>query len=150
MVARGEVGLVIATILNGAQVISPQQYVISVVVIVLTTIATPVMLAIGFARLQVVPLGESDYALNLGLFNSIGTTQMFNIIVGQIEKTGYFKTSIQFSEGSKVVNLEGHNVKLILRPEEGIVLKGNRDNIDEIVRLVKNAIMEDLEVVSVR
>jgi len=38
MVTRGEVGLVIATILYGSQLILPQQYIIAVVVIVLITI----------------------------------------------------------------------------------------------------------------
>jgi Kef-type K+ transport system membrane component KefB len=49
MVARGEVGLVIATILHGSRIIAPDTYVIAVVVIVLTTIATPIMLAWGFS-----------------------------------------------------------------------------------------------------
>jgi Kef-type K+ transport system membrane component KefB len=51
MVARGEVGLVVATILRGTQVIAPEQYIMAVMVIILTTIATPVMLALGFAWL---------------------------------------------------------------------------------------------------
>lgn len=50
MVARGEVGLVVATMLQGAQVITPNQYVLLVVVIVGTTIATPIMLHQGFIR----------------------------------------------------------------------------------------------------
>jgi len=48
MVARGEVGLIIAAILKGASVISADLYIISIVVIVLTTIVTPIMLAAGF------------------------------------------------------------------------------------------------------
>lgn len=55
MVARGEVGLVVATILRGTQVITPEQYIMAVVVIILTTIATPLMLALGFSWL---PGGE--------------------------------------------------------------------------------------------
>ncbi len=49
MVARGEVGLVVSTILRGTGLITSPQYTIAVVVIVLTTIATPIMLAIGFS-----------------------------------------------------------------------------------------------------
>ena len=48
MVARGEVGLVISSILYGAAILTPQQYIVSVVVIVLTTVAAPIMLGIGF------------------------------------------------------------------------------------------------------
>jgi Kef-type K+ transport system membrane component KefB len=47
MVARGEVGLVVATILRGAGIIAAQGYGICVVAIVLTTIATPVLLSLG-------------------------------------------------------------------------------------------------------
>ena len=48
MVARGEVGLVAATLLRSIDIINYPIYIISVVVIILTTIATPIMLAIGF------------------------------------------------------------------------------------------------------
>jgi Kef-type K+ transport system membrane component KefB len=50
MVARGEVGLVISTILYGLHIIEPNQYGIVIVVIVLTTVITPIMLAAGFAH----------------------------------------------------------------------------------------------------
>jgi len=49
MVARGEVGLVVATLLRSMHVITQDLYVMSVVVIILTTIATPIMLSIGFS-----------------------------------------------------------------------------------------------------
>ena len=48
MVARGEVGLVVATIVYGAGFLLLNQYVISIVVIVLTTIVASVMLSLGF------------------------------------------------------------------------------------------------------
>lgn len=54
MIARGEVGLVIATILHGSHIITADKYVIAIVVILLTTIATPIMLALGFSRLDTV------------------------------------------------------------------------------------------------
>jgi Kef-type K+ transport system membrane component KefB len=49
MVARGEVGLVVATLLRSMHVIGQDLYVMSVVVIIFTTIATPIMLSIGFS-----------------------------------------------------------------------------------------------------
>lgn len=52
MVARGEVGLVIATILLGEHLFTAQQYVICVVVIVLTTVATPLLLAPVLRRMN--------------------------------------------------------------------------------------------------
>lgn len=152
MVARGEVGLVVATILQGSQVITSQQYVIAVVIIVLTTIAAPIMLALGFYRLdlvQISPDTSTGFSLNIGLFDIIGTTQMFNIIIDRIEATKAFNTSVYFSEGCKIINLEGHNVKIILSPEKGIIFKGNRENIDRIIRLVKSSILEEVELLSV-
>ncbi len=149
MVARGEVGLVIATILRGSAIIQPDQYVIAVVVIILTTIATPIMLAIGFHQLQVVEIAKGErspgYRLNIGMFGVIGTTQMFNIINGQLEATGLYKTSIRFSEGRKIINVEDRHVKIILCPDEGIIFEGEREQIDEIVHLVKRSIQGDIQ-----
>jgi len=147
MVTRGEVGLVIATILYGSQLILPAQYIIAVVVIVLSTIAAPIMLAIGFDRLRMEPVEGMDelFALNIGMFPTIGTTQMFNIIVGKIGESGIFKTSIQFSDDRKIVNIEGEDVKIILCPDEGILFKGNQHKINEILSIVRNAIVHDVE-----
>ncbi len=146
MVARGEVGLVIATILYGSGLMVPHQYVIAIVVIVLTTVAAPIMLALGFARLDVRPIeGDKIFALNIGLFPIIGTTQMFNIIVGRVEESGLYSTSVQMSENRKVVNIEGQHVKIILCPEVGILFKGDRQKIDEILSLVKRLVIQDVE-----
>ncbi len=145
MVARGEVGLVISTILRGSQIITADQYVIAVVVIILTTIAAPLMLAVGFHRLELVPLDKKDYALNIGLFKVMGTAQMFNIILGRIDATGTYKTSVNISEGRKIVSLEGQHVKIIFNPEEGIVFRGNRQKIEEILGVVKRSILEELD-----
>lgn len=145
MVARGEVGLVISTILRGSQIITADQYVIAVVVIILTTIAAPLMLAVGFHRLELVPLDTKDYALNIGLFKVMGTAQMFNIILGRIDATGVYKTSVNISEGRKVVSLEGQNVKIMFNPEEGITFRGNHQKIEEILSIVKKSILEELD-----
>ncbi|MGB8367541.1 MAG: cation:proton antiporter [Candidatus Babeliales bacterium] len=146
MVTRGEVGLVIATILYGSHLLLPQQYIIAVVVIVLSTIAAPIMLAVGFAQLDITTIrGDELFALNIGMFPIIGTTQMFNIILGRLEKSGMFNTSIQFSNGRKIVNLEGQNVEIILCPDEGILFKGNINKINEILAMVKGAVIIDVE-----
>ena len=52
MVKIGEVGLVIETILNSTNLSTQKKYVICVAVIVLTTIASPIMLALGFSKLK--------------------------------------------------------------------------------------------------
>jgi len=149
MVARGEVGLVISTILRGAHIITPEQYVICVVVIVLTTIASPVMLSVGFYWLDKVEAEQEvvykDVTVNLGMFNVIGTYQMFNIIVGRLERSKIFQNStIIFSEGRRIANLEGHNVKIIYSPDEGIIFKGNEGKIKKILAMVKNSIISDI------
>lgn len=147
MVARGEVGLVISTILRGARVIDAQQYIVAVVVIVLTTIAAPMMLSIGFACLDQTESqdAQGEYELNIGLFSTIGTNQLFNIIIGLIEATGTYKTSVRFSEGRKIVNVEGQNIKIIMSPEVGIIFEGNREKINKILMMVKKSISAELD-----
>ena len=87
-----------------------------------------------------------EYVLNIGMFKVIGSTQMFNIIVGLIEALPAFKnTTIGISEGRKVVNIEGHNIKIILSPNEGIIFEGNKRKIEQILRAVKNGVMSELE-----
>lgn len=44
MIARGEVGLVVASLLFGAHIFSLQQYIIAIVGVVLTTVVTPLLL----------------------------------------------------------------------------------------------------------
>ena len=154
MVARGEVGLVIATILHGSWVLAHEVYVMAVVVIVLTTIAAPIMLSIGFSMLDLrlkARKKTGEYILNIGLFRAIGSTQMFNIIMGRIEALPAFKaTSIQFSEGRKIVSIEGHDVKIILCPNEGILFEGNKKKIEQILRAVKSSVTNELERIPVR
>ncbi len=146
MVARGEVGLVISTILRGSQIITADQYVIAVVVIILSTIVSPLMLAVGFFLLEKTSVGEADdYVCNLGLFNTVGTTHMFSIILSSIDAMGVYKTSVSISEGCQIVSLEGHNVKIIFDPEEGIIFRGNRSKIEDIINKVRMSIVEDLD-----
>ncbi|MFC1841553.1 cation:proton antiporter [Candidatus Dependentiae bacterium] len=153
MVARGEVGLVISTILIGARIITPQQYVICVVVIVLTTIASPIMLSVGFYWLDRLEAKKrvkyKDVTVNLGMFDVIGTYQMFNIIIGRLEKSDMFQNStITFSEGRRIANLEEHNIKIVYSPDEGVIFKGNESKIKKLLKLVKKSILSDLKTIS--
>jgi len=50
MVARGEVGLVVATLVYTARIIPDSWYAIAIVAIVITTVLTPLFLSIGFDR----------------------------------------------------------------------------------------------------
>jgi Kef-type K+ transport system membrane component KefB len=147
MVARGEVGLVVATILSSAKIISPDQYIIVVVVIVLSTIASPVMLSLGFSFEQAKKIEATieHYVLNINRYPSIGTARMYSIIIACIEATKSFNTAIRISEGRRVVNLQGYDVKIILDPEKGIIFEGNRGNIAKILQMVKTEIADDLE-----
>jgi len=149
MVARGEVGLVVATILHGSNVLSHSVYVMAVVVIVLTTIASPIMLGIGFSLLDralTLKKKSGEYILNIGLFKVIGSSQMFNIIIGRVEALPAFKnTNIVMSEGRKIVNIEGHNVKIILSPGEGILFEGNKKKIEQILNEVRSSVTAELK-----
>lgn len=147
MVARGEVGLVVATLLKGVGILDFSTYIVSVVVIVLTTIISPMLLMLGFKWLDGCKDHHvmEDYVINLGHFNSIGTMQMFNVILGIIEASKGVNTTIQLSEGRKVANLEELGVKIIYAPTKGIVLEGKRAQIDEILQVVQHRVNEDLE-----
>ena len=65
-------GLVIATILGGKLILTEEQYVLCVVVIILTTVASPFMLSAGFAWLDSVEKAErvkyKDVTVKIGTF----------------------------------------------------------------------------------
>jgi Kef-type K+ transport system membrane component KefB len=146
MVARGEVGLVIATILRGASLINPQSYVLCVVVIILTTIATPIMLAIGFSYMDKED-GKAHYKLNIGKFKVIGTDQMFSVVTRMLESDKNLNTTININEGRRIINLEGHHVKILLSPSKGIIFEGNQAKIKEIVADLKHAVQLEIETI---
>ena len=143
MVARGEVGLVISTVLKGAQIITPIQYVISVVVIVATTIAAPIMLSIGFSYEE--DAADKSYSLLLGEFPNIGSIVIFNAIVSLLEKDKHLGTAINFSEDRKIVTLEEQGVTIIYDPARGLMFKGNRQVIDHVLELTKEALHSDVD-----
>lgn len=151
MVARGEVGLVVSTILRGAGRITAEQYTIAVMVIVLTTIATPILLAIGFALQDAeteAPATKALISKNIGHFKQIGTDQMFDIIVGALEHSKAYKTSVYLSEGCRIVTIEGDQVKIVMNPDEGITVEGNPELIHAIVTGVQEAIKGDVSQLS--
>lgn len=144
MVARGEVGLVIASVLYSAKIFVLQQYVVAIVVIVLSTVAAPILLAIGFYRLRVDHDTSHPYELTFGPFPTIGTAQVFDIIMNQLESAGIYKTVIEMSEGKRVINIEGQHVEIIVNPATGITFSGDRDTVGRIIRMVKEALMDDI------
>lgn len=147
MVARGEVGLVVATLLKGVGILDFSTYIVSVVVIILTTIISPMLLMIGFKWADCHPGNPTDldYKINIGRFKSLGTMAMFNIILGIVEVAKGVNTTIELSEGRKIANLEGLGVKIIYTPEVGIILEGKRAQIDEILQLVQRKVSEEVE-----
>lgn len=148
MVARGEVGLVVSTILRGSGVISAEQYAVAIVVIVLTTISTPILLAIGFSLLEATP-GKSTVGagkvVNIGMFDHIDTAQMFNIMVRYIENSDAYRTVVQIAEGKRILNIECRKVKIILCPDEGIIIEGDRTQATQIIDQVRQAILADTQ-----
>ena len=119
MVARGEVGLVVATLLKGIGILDFSIYIVSVVVIILTTIISPMLLMLGFKWADSHPENQIDlgYKINIGQFKSFGTLTMFNIILVMIESVKAVNTTITLSEDRKIANLEGLGVKIIYTPE---------------------------------
>jgi hypothetical protein len=117
-------------------------------VIVLTTIATPILLAIGFAIQEREPEALGAHApvmsKNIGYFNQIGTEQMFDIMVGVLEHSKAYKTSVYLSEGCRIVTIEGDQVKIVMNPDEGIIVEGNPELIQAIMVKVQEAIKGDM------
>ena len=147
MVARGEVGLVVATLLKSVGILDFSTYIVSVVVIILTTVISPMLLMLGFKWSDTYHANQADldYTVNIGRFQALGTMQMFNIILGVVEATKGVNTTIQLSEGRKVANLEKLGVKIIYAPEIGIILEGKRDQIDEMLHLVQKQVLDEVE-----
>ena len=149
MVARGEVGLVVSTILRGAGLITIEQYTIAVVVIVLTTVATPIMLAIGFSLQEAASAGVkaqiAPYSKNIGLFEHIGADQMFDIMVDVLNKSRAYTTTVQFSEGCRIMTIEDSQVKIIMCPDRGIVVEGDQQQVQRVINKVQEALKEDLQ-----
>lgn len=135
MIARGEVGLVVSTILYGSGLLNQDHYIIAIVVIVLTTIAAPIFLAFGLSALKKRALDEQmhEFSITIGPFKHIGTTAMFDIIVAHIHDNQTHMT-VSFSQERKIVSLEGEKVKIILRPQEGIVFEGDRGMIRDVLQ----------------
>jgi len=152
MVARGEVGLVVATILRGSQIISAESYVLCVVVIILTTVAAPIMLSIGFYWLDKLleKKGNRLYKVNIGKFKLVGTQQMFNIIGGFLEAHKKTSTRIRFSEGRKIIDVEGHDIQVIFSPNKGISFEGNREKILQLISEIKQEVIHEFEGISSR
>ncbi len=44
---------------------------------------------------------------------------MFDIIIGVLEQSEAYKTTIQLSEGCRIVTIDGYQVKIIMCPDEG-------------------------------
>jgi Kef-type K+ transport system membrane component KefB len=151
MVARGEVGLVVATILYGAGFLLTNQYVISIVVIVLTTVVASIMLSIGFWHEELYGHDvhyEELVTRDLGLFPIIGTVQMFNIIIGYLKTLGlYSKSHVTTTDGRQLINIEHKQVCISMEPGKGIIFEGRASEVNRIIDAVKRAINEDLETI---
>jgi Kef-type K+ transport system membrane component KefB len=143
MVARGEVGLVIATILNGTNLLTPHQYIICVTVIILTTIASPIMISIGFNRLAKKEV-EKEYSIQIGPFHYISSRYLFDIITYTLELEKTAKPIVTLSEGKKILTV-GNDVKIILDSQEGINFKGNESKINTILNILKTTLYYDIE-----
>ncbi|MCF7900325.1 cation:proton antiporter [Candidatus Babeliales bacterium] len=150
MVARGEVGLVVATILRGSQIISPETYVLCVVVIVLTTVAAPIMLSIGFRLMETYAQesGSTNYELDLGKFKVIGTKHMFNIISSRLEKNRGLSTTVQISEGREIIDIEEYEMRVIYSPTSGIRFEGNQIKIAAFIAEIKADALAEIEEIS--
>ncbi len=150
MVARGEVSLVAATIFKGAHLISMQDYSVCVVVIILTTLLSPIMLAAGFSVLDRYEQEKKGdvYSINLGCFNAIGTGHLFSIIGTHFEHEKKASIHVSFSEEEKIIEVEGLAIRVIFSPHKGITLEGNQEEIEQLLHDIKLEVIHDIERIS--
>lgn len=146
MVARGEVGLVIVTLLRNVGIINENIYVISIVVITLTTLIAPILLSVGFAYESKIKkiLPEKPSKLKLGHFDALDTHTVFDAILQILEHHNLFGTVVMLQEGRYVVNLEEKKLEIIYSPKEGIILIGPKDALRSLLQLVKKEFQKDV------
>ncbi|MBU4269724.1 cation:proton antiporter [Candidatus Dependentiae bacterium] len=147
MVARGEVGLVIATILNSTNLMSANQYVVCVTVIILTSIISPIMLLFGFKQLETKP-SDKEFSTIIGPFENLSTRYLFDTLYAYVEKTENMMPIIELSEGEKILTLS-ENTRIILNSNNAIEFKGNETKIKNILKNIKTQITHDLDKIPV-
>lgn len=152
MVARGEVGLVVTTILYGANIFSPSQYAIAVVVIVLTTIAAPLLLAVGFRWLELSNQdaqkeGTKRVVIRRATAQVFGATRLFHLVADSLVASEIVTASTYLEEGKEVAVFkkgEQDVVRMVLCPDEGLVLEGDESILDELLATAKASLIEEL------
>lgn len=147
MVARGEVGLVVAMVLKSASLLSQDQYVLAVVVIVLTTIISPIMLSIGFSYQDGVsktPHKGVPFSLSVGTVKHMGTATMFAIIVHCLEEELPVSAVVHMSEGKRIATFADMGIKVIFSHQNGITVEGDREQIEPLFALVMQKLQEDV------
>lgn len=146
MVARGEMGLVISTLLRNFGLISDHLYVIAIVVITLTTLIAPILLAIGFSYDAKHQRGRPAIykEIHLGHFDSVGTQNVFDSILKILEEHHMFGTIVMLSEGRYAVNFDSSKIEVIYSPETGISLIGQEGALRKLIQVVKSDISKDL------
>lgn len=145
MVARGEVGLVISTLLLNVGLVSQHMYVIAVVVITLTTLIAPILLAVGFSYQGSTKQQKEYKRLTLGHFDVLGTQVVFDTMVQILEKHHMVGPVVMLSEGRCAVTFEAEKVEIIYTPQDGIILFGEVEIIKKVVLLVKDNLQLDMQ-----
>lgn len=146
MVARGEVGLVVATILYGSHMLNQNQYSIAVVAIVLTTIAAPIMLSIGFSWLEKQAVNSDEpYTLIFGFFKILGTGYVFSLIKKQLEESKQYTISARMSENDEIINLDNSDLEIILTHDRGIIFKGDREQVKLLVAKIRSSLQHEVK-----
>lgn len=145
MVARGEVSLVAATLFKGINLIGMQEYSVCVVVIVLTTLISPIMLSLGFS-LQDKALGvHTVHTVHLGSFHALGTAHLFGIIANYLEHEKKTTVHVRFSEAEKIIEVEGSSMRIIFSSQHGISIEGVKEEVEHLLYDIKLEVAHDIE-----
>jgi len=148
MGARGEAAITIAIILYSSHLLTHHQYAMAMLTIMLTAIASPILLALNL-RLHLAPTGkDGEFHLKLGRFSTIGTSTIFSLIANQIEELDITATPVAFSEGRQVIYLPERDIRMTYHPTKGITLSGNQQQLKHLLKQVREKIIAETEQLS--
>ena len=146
MATRGEVALVLSTILKSSNILNTRQYVICVTVVILTAIISPILLSFGFKRQDKLQKRKGErYSVIIKNFKYISSRYLFDIISSNLEKTHKIKPIIDLVEGKKVLTVGKQNIEIILDPEIGIQFSGKEEKIRPILDNLKTELNKEVE-----
>lgn len=147
MVARGEVGLVIATILYGAHIVSVEYFTIILVVIVLTTIVSPIMLGIGFAyehKSDRTYLNK-EYKKTIHMRHVLNAEHLLDVMKKIINHKELGTVMLESGDKGATMTLVGQEITIQTDQNQGVVVQGNKEQVMQLLTVIQEALHNEVD-----